>query len=118
MQNFFGGFAAFLRAAQHNQRGLALGSSLGFFGKAARAAAILGDKVTDVELLHQCKVQFQRKGPLHGNDVAVRDARALARRNACHGGQHPRVQAGGIQPGKGRKLLGAGGEQNIALCCG
>ena len=78
MQNFFGGFAAFLRAAQYNQRSPALGSSLGFLGKAARAAAVLGDKVTDVELLHQCKVQFQRKGPLHGNDVAVRDARALA----------------------------------------
>ena len=29
MQNFFGGFAAFLRAAQYNQRGLALGGSLG-----------------------------------------------------------------------------------------
>ena len=86
--------------------------------KNIRAAAVLGDKVTDVELLHQCKVQFQRKGPLHSNDVAVRDARALARRNARHGGQHPRVQAGGIQPGKGRKLLGAGGEQNIALRCG
>ena len=113
MQNFFGGLAAFLRAAQHNQRGPALGGSLGFLGKAARAAAVLGDKVTDVELLHQCKVQFQRKGPLHGNDVAVRDARALARRNARHGGQHPRVQAGGIQPGKGRKLFGAGGEQTL-----
>ena len=118
MQNFFGGLAAFLRAAQYNQRSPALGGSLGFLGKAARAAAVLGDKVTDVELLHQCKVQFQRKGSLHGNDVAVRDARALARRNARHGGQHPRVQAGGIQPGKGRKLLGAGGEQNIALRCG
>ena len=94
------------------------GQQPGLFGKAARAAAVFGDKVTDVELLHQCKVQFQRKGSLHGNDVAVRDARALARRNARHGGQHPRVQAGGIQPGKGRKLLGAGGEQNIALRCG
>ena len=39
MQNFFGGLAAFLRAAQYNQHSPALGGSLGFLGKAARAAA-------------------------------------------------------------------------------
>ena len=61
-----------------------------------------------MELLQQGPVQRIGEGALHRDDVFVGDVRGLAGCDALRGGQHTGKQAGRLDAGKGRKLLGPG----------
>ena len=85
---------------------------------AAGAAPVFGDQPFDPVLRDGSLVHCPGKGPLHGDDLPGRDTGGGAGVQPFMGGQDAGVQPPRPKAGKGGQLLGAGGQQDVALCAG
>ena len=93
----------------------AAAAAAAFFVESARCAAVFRDQPADMELLHHRLIEREAERPLHGDDVAVGDARRLTGCDAFQRGQDAGIEPLGRDGRKLRQLFGPGGQQKVSF---